>query len=69
MEETSRGRQPPLKIERAFARSRLEPQILVRAYELAAPIIRKRLDVVPSPESFDRPVDVSFQSQRLAKGA
>jgi hypothetical protein len=28
MEETSRGRQPPLKIERVFARSRLEPQIL-----------------------------------------
>ena len=69
MEETSRGRQPPLKIERVFARSRLEPQILVRAYELAAPILRKRMDIVPSAESFDRPVSVSFQSQRLAKGA
>jgi hypothetical protein len=69
MEETSRGRRPPLKIERAFAGSRLEQQILVRAYELAAPIIRKRMDAVPSLEPFDRPVDVSFQSQRVAKGA
>jgi hypothetical protein len=69
MEETSRGRQPPLKVERAFAGSRLEQQILVRTYELAAPIIRKRTDAVPSPEPLDRPFDDSFQSQRVAKGA
>ena len=69
MEETSRSRQPPLQVARAFAGSRLEPQILVRAYELAAPIIRKRLEAGPSPEPFDRSVDVSFQSQCLAKGA
>jgi hypothetical protein len=69
MEETSRGRQPPLKVARAFAGSRLEQQILVRAYELASPILRKRRNPVPSPESFDQLVDVSFQSQCLAKGA
>jgi hypothetical protein len=69
MEETSRGWRPPLKIERAFAGSRLEQQILVRAYELAAPIIRKRLEAGPSPEPFDRSVDVSLQSQPVAKGA
>lgn len=69
MEETSRGRQPPLKVEREFAGSRLEQQILVRAYELASPIIRTRMSPVPSNESFDQPVDVSFQSQCLAKGA
>ncbi len=68
MEETSRGRQPPLKVEREFAGSRLEQQILVRTYELAAPIIRKRTDVVPSSEPFPRPAH-SFQSQPIAQGA
>jgi len=67
MEETSRGRQPPLKVEREFAGSRLEQQILVRAYELAAPIIRKRTDAVPPLAPFER-LGPS-QSERVAKGA
>jgi hypothetical protein len=69
MEETSRGRQPLLKIVREFAGSRLEHQILVRTYQLAVPILHKRTNAAPSPEPFPQPADDSFQSQPLAKGA
>jgi len=69
MEETSRGRQPLLKIVREFAGSRLEQQILVRTYQLAVPILRKRTNAAPLPEPFLQPVDDSFQPQPLAKGA
>jgi hypothetical protein len=69
MEEKRRGRQPPLTIERAFAGSRLEQQILIRVYELAAPILRKPTDAIPLPELSDRFVSDSFQSPRIARGA
>jgi hypothetical protein len=69
MEETRHGRQPPLKVEREFAGSRLEQQILIRVYELAAPIICKRTDTVPLPDPSDQIVSDSFQSQCVTKGA
>jgi hypothetical protein len=69
MEETNRGRRPPLMVDRVFTGSRLEQQFLVRAYGLAAPIIRRRTDAFPSQGLFDRPVDDPFQSQHVAKGA
>ena len=69
MEEKRRGRQPPPRVERAFAGSRLEKQILIRVYELAAPTIRRRTDAVPLAELSERLVSDSFSSQRLAKGA
>lgn len=69
MEDTRRGRQPPLKIERAFAGSRLEQQILIRVYQLAAPILRKPTDAIPLPEPSDRLVSDSFRPPRIAQGA
>jgi hypothetical protein len=69
MEETRRGRRPPLKVERQFAGSRLELQILSRSYELAAPTIRRRTDAIPMLESSGPIASRSFQSQHLAKGA
>jgi hypothetical protein len=69
MEESRRGRQSPLKVERAFDGSRLETQILVRAYELAVPVIRQRMDAEPASNQHDRSVNHSFQSQPVAKGA
>lgn len=69
MEEPGRGRQPSLRVERAFASSRLEQQILVRAYELAVPIICKRTDAFPSAEQFRSSGSDSFQTEPIAKGA
>ena len=67
MEESRRGRQPPLKVEREFAGSRLEVQILIRAYELASPIIRRRTDVIGPPESFDQPDNDRFEPSAYPK--
>jgi hypothetical protein len=69
MEEKRLGRQPSLKVERQFAGSRLEHQILIRSYELAAPTIRRRTDAIPLLEPSDQLARQSFHSQRLAKGA
>jgi hypothetical protein len=64
MEETRRGRQPLLKVERAFAGSRLEKQILMRAYAFAVPTTRKRLE--PPPEAMETTGKDQFSSQRIA---
>jgi hypothetical protein len=69
MEEERRGRKPPLPIERMFAGSRLEAQILIRAYELAAPVLRRGTDAVPVLESSHRLVADSLHHQQLARGA
>lgn len=44
MEGSRRGRKPPWIVEREFASSRLEGQILSRVYELVLPVVRCRLD-------------------------
>jgi hypothetical protein len=69
MEENRRHCKPPLKVEHAFAGSRLEQPILIRVYELAVPVLRKRTDAVPLPDMSDRLVSDSFLSQRVTKGA
>ena len=69
MEETRRSRQTLLKVERAFAGSRLEKQILMRAYAFAVPTTRKRLPAVPSPEAMETTSKDPFSSQRIAQGA
>jgi hypothetical protein len=69
MEEKRRGAQPPLKVERQFAGSRLEQQILIRVYELAAPSMHQRTNAIPLFEPHDQLVSDTFQSQRVAKGA
>ena len=69
MEEKRLGRQPSLKVERQFAGSRLEQQILIRVYELAAPVICKRTDAVPLPEPSAQIVSDSFQCQCVTRGA
>ena len=69
MEETRPGRQPPLKIVREFAGSRLEQQVRIRSYELAAPILRQPTPVAPSSEPSLQPAQEVSQSQPIAQGA
>jgi hypothetical protein len=65
MEGSRRSRQPPLDVEREFAGSRLEEQILVRTYELVVPVIRHSLDV----ERQRTAAAENESSQRFRKGA
>jgi hypothetical protein len=65
MDGLDTGRRPPLELRREFASSRLERQILIRAFELVVPVIRRSCDggqsaTEPNDEQFNRP---------LAKGA
>lgn len=69
MEDTSRSRQRPIHVERAFAGSRLEKQILIRVYELAAPIICNRIKTIPLPDPSDQIVNDLHQSQCVTRGA
>jgi hypothetical protein len=43
MDGQSRAKTPPRDVRRAFVGSRLEFQVLIGAYELAAPVIRQRV--------------------------
>jgi hypothetical protein len=43
MEGTSRRRQPALSLQREFAGSRLEEQVLIQAFELVVPALRQDL--------------------------
>lgn len=54
MEGSRRNWKSPLEVERGFANSRLERQILVRAYELVVPVVRRSLtDPPPACEADD----------------
>lgn len=68
MEGLRRRRRPPLEVERGFANSRLERQILVRVYELVVPVIRRSLADEP-PRTADCKTDGWEDSARLTKGA
>jgi hypothetical protein len=65
MEEAYR-RKPPLSVERAFAGSRLEEQILSRVYELAVPVLRRSAAGGQTPPA--PPTTAEDQSQRIAQG-
>ena len=51
MERARSSRRRILKIQRACERSRLHGELVIAAYELAAPMVRKRLS---SPEAHSR---------------
>lgn len=68
MEGSRRRQSPPLGVERGFANSRLERQILIRVYELVAPIVRRSL-ADESLRAVDCKTDDRDGSARLKKGA
>ena len=68
MEGLPRGRKPPLKLDRGFANSRLEPLILMRAYELVVPTVRRGIDVKPQLAEDGELTDREVVT-RLTKGA
>ncbi len=48
MDDTRRGRKPPLEVKREFTTGRLEVQVLTQTYELIVPTIRKPVLVARS---------------------
>lgn len=43
MDGQSRVRRPPRDVRREFIGCRLESQVLIRAYELAVPVVRRQV--------------------------
>lgn len=72
MEGAKPGLGLPLAVRREFVGSRLEQQVLMRAYELVVPIIRRC--IVPVSHANDKTKMARWatgepRSQRIAKGA
>jgi hypothetical protein len=68
MDGDSRVDKPPLDMRREFVGSRLETQVLIRAYELAAPVIRGPVAAAPAARTRGVP-DREDPRQRPARGA
>jgi hypothetical protein len=72
MEGSARGFRRPLAVQREFVSSRLERQVLMRAYELAVPVICRCIAPVSQTNAKARTVRLvkgESQSQPIAKGA
>jgi hypothetical protein len=67
MEEAGR-RKCPMTIQRAFAGSRLEGQILSRIYELTVPVFRRSTDAVATPAAGATVAEETTTSQQIATG-
>lgn len=68
MEETTRCRKPPLTVQREFAGSRLEEQILSRLYELAVPVLVRRTTAAQISKDREFDADNSNHLKRIAQG-
>jgi hypothetical protein len=66
MEETQRHKHGPLRVERSFARSRLEEQIRIRAYELAVPVVCQPMG--KSEQQASPGSECESSSHRVAQG-
>lgn len=68
MEGTTRRRKPPLTVQREFAGSRLEEQILSRLYELAVPVLLRRTASAQTSKGRAFDADDSKHQKRIARG-
>jgi len=68
MDGQSRVRHPPLEVRREFVGSRLESQVLIRAYDLAVPTVRRH--VAPArPQPSITAADSWTRAGLMAQGA
>jgi hypothetical protein len=51
MDGQSCARKPPLDVRREFVGCRLGSQVLIRAYELAVPVVRRQLGTAWAPQT------------------
>jgi len=69
MEDFRCRRRPPLAVLREFCGSRLEPQVLARAYELAVPTLRLTVGTVHQSSGREHVVRQQNRYQTIAEGA
>lgn len=68
MDGQRRLRRPPPEVRREFAGGRLESQVLIRAYELVVPVIRRPLATAMPPRG-DAGMSSWDRTGRIAQGA
>ena len=68
MEEARPVRATPLTVQRAFAGSRLEEQILSRVYELVVPLLHKSTHRSQTPRVTEKVVGPQHKPMKTAKG-
>ena len=66
MEDTRSARSAPLAVQRAFAGSRVEEQILVRLYELIVPVLRRNVSTDQEPHAKNTPSELETTSRKIA---
>lgn len=69
MDGANRVGNAPLEVSREFVGSRLETQLLIRAYELVAPVIRRSADSARMSSTQEAREQDCPQQQRMAQGA
>jgi hypothetical protein len=69
MEDTKCRRRQSLAMLREFSGGRLEKQVLIRAYELSAPVTQVSTNVLSMSEPIGGPGKHQQNSQVIAKGA
>jgi len=69
MDGLCRSQQRPLAVQREFAGSRLEEQILIRTYELVVPTIRRSVGNGRLPGAEEPTAECGGRYSSLAKGA
>lgn len=65
----SRVGKPPLELRREIAGCRLETQVLMRAYELVVPLIRRSTTSTRCWREWENEQDCETQRKRVAQGA
>jgi hypothetical protein len=69
MEDSKCRNRPPLTVRREFASCRLEDEVLVRAYELATPVLRSSSGAIRLTCAGERPAKREYQFPLMCKGA
>lgn len=69
MDGECRMRKPPPEVGREFVGCRLESQVLIRAYELVVPVVRRQLGTAWAPQADRAAVGSWNRAGLVAQGA
>jgi len=69
MDGQSRVRRPPRDVRREFIGCRLESQVLIRAYELAVPVVSRQVVTARMPQVANAAAGGWDQTGLVAQGA
>lgn len=69
MDDGHRIARRPLEVRREFVGCRLEAQVLIRAYDLAVPVIRRQVNAARTPQGNGVVTGNLNRTGRIAQGA